>query len=49
MVCVREFILGCSFLLEERVLLALKKKFLSNVPPEGSESFTALETPVVFM
>ena len=48
MVCVREFILGCSFLLEES-LACIKKKILSNVPPEGSESFTALETPAVFV
>ena len=48
MVCVRECILGRSFLLEERAWLAFeKKKFFPTVQPEGSEPLTTLKTPVV--
>lgn len=50
MVCVSEFILGCSFLLQESLAwIKKKKKFFSSVQPEGSESLLALVTPAVLL
>lgn len=42
-----EFILGCSFLLEESLGFFFFFKFVSNMQPEGSESVIAPATPAV--
>lgn len=50
MVCVSEFILGCSFLLVKSLTwISFFKKFFSNMQLEGSESLMALATPAVLL